>query len=336
MNPAHSNRYVQLLGTKLREVFYFDAYRKNIAKAIDKLNDEVELDVIEFPEFGNEAKFWLKKKDPKIKTIVRFHGPSGHDRERNIINTKNKRVREELVSSFKADGITFCSEAIRETLRGNNFASILLNGFKKKQAIIYNPIVLKKSEFGKPDNVNFIFTAGSFVENKGFKELIEAVKMINENDFPIQIVIAGKLGKLGVEYSNKAKQNDNYKNWLKILGPIDREALYEYYHNAALCCFPSYWDNMPLTCRESMSVGGLVLGSSSGGMKEIIDEAVNGFLVKPKDSRLLNEKIMSIIKLDDYHKSEIRNNAKSKISDNFSEEVIASKMEQFYTELIKL
>lgn len=332
----HSNRYIQLTLTKIRQELFFNSYRKKIVDAIIRLNNQEGLDIIEFPEFGNEAKFWLQRKDSKIKTIVRFHGPSGHDRERNIIDTKNKHVREELSSSFNADGITFCSEAIRDTLRSNTFASSLLGGFKKKQAIIYNPIVLKNRQFPNPHTANFIFTAGTFVENKGFKELIEAIKMINENDFQIQLMIAGKLGKLGVEYLKKSKQNADYKNWLKIHGPINREALFEYYHNAALCCFPSYWDNMPLTCIEAMSVGGLVLGSSSGGMKEIIDEDVDGFLVEPKDNKLLYKRILSILKLDDDYKSKIKNNAKSKISDSFSEEVIASKMELFYTELMKL
>ncbi|WP_425236048.1 glycosyltransferase family 4 protein [Ulvibacterium sp.] len=328
----HSNRYLQLLFTKIREVLFYNSYRKKVVFAINQLQKEVGLDLIEFPEFGNEAKYWLRTENRNITTIVRFHGPSGHNRATNVINTRSKRVKNELITSFKADGISFCSRAIRHLLLDNDFSYTLISNYEGTQKVIFNPVVLGNTISFKPSNTKFIFAAGSFVENKGFKELIEALKLLNKDNH-IELVIAGKLGRLGIEYLKKAQQEDDYKDWLNILGPIDRKLLYSYYRQAEICCFPSYWDNMPLTCLEAMSVGGLVLGSSSGGMKEIIENGVDGFLARPKDIILLKNNIEIILNLKKPQKNSVRKMAINKIENNFSSQVIYEQMFSFYNQL---
>ena len=44
---------------------------------------------------------------------------------------------------------------------------------------------------------------------------------------------------------------------------------------------------MPLVCLEAMLSGNIVVGSSNGGMNEIIEDGKDGYLIKPHDPRRL-------------------------------------------------
>ena len=46
---------------------------------------------------------------------------------------------------------------------------------------------------------------------------------------------------------------------------------------------------MPMVCLEAMMCKGLVIGSTSGGMNEIIEDGVNGYLVPRKSPVQLAE-----------------------------------------------
>jgi glycogen synthase len=329
----HSNRYIQYVGSKYRGYVFFDKYRKKISKTITDLNNKVGLDIIEFPEFGNESKFWLRE-SLRIPTITRFHGPSGHNLLINKIDTTRDDVKNELNTAFLSDGISFCSNAIKTLISETDYIKKSFSNFSKSQKIIFNSVSTKNRKISKNIDGSFIFTAGSVCKQKGFGELIEAVRLINETGISIKLIIAGKLGELGLQYKIKAINDSRYSSWLNILGPLNVEDLFYYYKNAKLCCFPSYWDNMPLTCIEAMSVEGLVLGSSSGGMSEIINKDIDGFLVAPKDKILLKNKIIEILCLEKKHKIDIRQAAKKKIQDKFSEKQIVSEMISFYNEVI--
>jgi glycosyltransferase involved in cell wall biosynthesis len=330
----HKNRYVRYIGTILAGFLNYNRYRRKIVRVLLDLDNVINLDIIEFPEYGNEAKFWLGSEKRTGKTIVRFHGPNGYDARTKSINIQKKRNIEVFNTAFKADGITFCSIAIFDLITKTKQVKDLYTKFSKNQKIIYNFINTEDREFASLNEEKYIFSAGSFTREKGFGELVEALKDLNNRGFKIKLLIAGKLGKLGVFYKNKAQNDERYKNWLKILGPLERESLFSLYKNAEICCFPSYFESFGLTCIEAMSVGGLVIGSTSGGMNEIINDGVDGYLVDPKSVELLINIIQKVWSLDETKKLEIRVAAKKNIEDKFGRDRILKETIRFYKDTI--
>lgn len=330
----HTNRYLQYIGSKITGFLFYDTYRKKIVKELLKLHTEVTINVVEFPEYGDEGKFWFNKVYKPIPSVVRFHGPNGHNRTTNIIDTRKKKVKNLFKTAFKSDGVSFCSIAVKNVVINTNYVNNLYNNFKSPQPVIYNPIHIVNRFVETKTGSGYIFTAGSFCEEKGFGQLVEAVKLINKAGVKIELIIAGKLGALGISYKHKQNYDSDYKPWLNILGPIRRDDLFNYYKNASLCCFPSHFEPFGLTCIEAMSVGGLVLGSTSGGMSEIIDEGKDGFLVAPKNEKLLQNKILEILSLNEREKDAIRLSAKNKVINNFSEKQILKEMVCFYNQVI--
>ena len=330
-----NNKNISRILTKIRSILFYNSYRKKIVVALNELNNKIGLDIVEFPEFGDEAKFWMRNKNNVVPSVVRFHGPSGHNRTTNTINTYSRKVRDELETAFISDGISYCSNAIKTLIINTDYSNKLYINFQKIQNIIFNPIFLEDRLISNKLKKKYIFTAGSFVKNKGFGELVEAIKLINEQGNSIELIIAGKLGVLGEFYRNKELSDSCYSPWLNIVGPLKREDLFNYYKNADLCCFPSHWESFGLICIEAMSVEGLVLGSSSGGMSEIIEEGKDGFLVEPLNIELLKNKIEHILHLDESKLNEIRKKAKEKIKLQFSSTVICKPVITFYTNVIK-
>lgn len=92
---------------------------------------------------------------------------------------------------------------------------------------------------------------------------------------------------------------------------------------------------MPMVCIEAMSQGAIVLGSSSGGMSEIIEDGKSGFLVEPRDSKILAEKIRQLLKLDTKQRVIISNNAKQRIKKAFSMDIVLERQIEYYKYVIK-
>ncbi len=64
--------------------------------------------------------------------------------------------------------------------------------------------------------------------------------------------------------------------------PNDR--LHEWYGRCQIVMLPSVWDNFPYVCLEAMAAGRAVIGSTSGGMTDMITPGKTGLLANPARS----------------------------------------------------
>jgi glycosyltransferase involved in cell wall biosynthesis len=99
--------------------------------------------------------------------------------------------------------------------------------------------------------------------------------------------------------------------------------------------YPSLWENFPNVCLEAMSAARAVIGSSAGGMAEMLDEGACGRLVDPHDYKNLARQIISLL---DSPRERIRLGqlARSKVLSAYNEEHIGEATENIYLEAIRL
>lgn len=62
-----------------------------------------------------------------------------------------------------------------------------------------------------------------------------------------------------------------------------------------ICVFPSIWENFPNVCLEAMAAGRGVIGSSAGGMAEIIDDNRTGLLVPPNSPSAIAKAVLKLL-----------------------------------------
>lgn len=310
---------------RFRTNYRYESYRRRIFECLKKLDN---VDVIEVADYGAESLYV----DIDVPITMRLHTSSLFDlttqslRKRTLRNFWfYKKMLKELDLIRTSQYITSCSESMQNWVVDN------LGVDPKNITVIRNPVNKNKLLSVEEENIlskgelNLVYV-GTICETKGCGELVEAAKMIKTKYPNLHLWLFGKEGKWGA----KLKEQNSHFDWIHVYGKIDRNLLFPIYRNADLICLPSWWDNMPMTCIEGMMSGGLVLGSNSGGMAEVITEGINGFLVHPKDSMALAQAIANILSLNEKKKLEIRKAAKEEAVSSYSTEVIVGKLLSYY------
>jgi glycosyltransferase involved in cell wall biosynthesis len=118
------------------------------------------------------------------------------------------------------------------------------------------------------------------------------------------------------------------------VGWVDHSEIDAYYEKASIVIIPSVWpENFPTVCNEAMSVGRPVIGTRIGGIPEIIDDGVNGYLVEPQSPQQIAEKVLQLF-LDKELLITLGRNARQK-AETFSVEKYVENLETVYTETIR-
>lgn len=132
---------------------------------------------------------------------------------------------------------------------------------------------------------------------KGFNYFLEAIQTIaDEPDAAqdVEILLFGKTrGDVGQSFPLKTRN-------IAFVQSI--RTIVELYSVAHLFVIPSLQDNLPNTIIESMLCGTPVVGFRTGGIPEMIDHRVNGYLAKCKSSTDLAEGMRWVLSSDSYAK----------------------------------
>lgn len=317
---------------KFRTFYRFYSYRKRVLKTILRLKD---IDIIEVPEYGAEG-YCLNKLS--IPVITRLHTPMLLDHFQFSIQKLNKsnwhyywQGLQEFKQMKRTQYLTSCSSSLKE------WSSKYLQIPENKIQVIYNPIQIinwnqKTNQPIQHKQTKTILFAGTICDWKGCGDLAEACQILQSNtQIPFELHLVGKTGTYAEELQKKYGQY----SWFKLIGKIPREELMKRYGEADVICFPSWWENMPMVCIEAMLCGGIVIGSNSGGIKEIIEDGKDGFLIPPRNPQILANKIQYILQLTPEQLYTISINAHSKIINKFSTDYIVSQMLIYYNQVIQ-
>lgn len=317
---------------KFRMFYRFYSYRRKILDAVKQLQ---KVDVIEVPEYGAEG-YYLNGLG--IPVITRLHTPTMFDRNSLGITQYhgvNKIFawtgRKELDLIKRAMYLSSCSQALAKWTINN------LHIGKELLRVIYNPVALPQGLFNNEIEVSknatkpSIVFVGTISDVKGCGDLFEAGQILANRKFDFEMFLYGKMG----EYANKLKLKEKGNPWFHVMGKVDREQVFDIYQRATVVCFPSWWDNMPMVCLEAMGVGAVVLGSSSGGMSEIIENGKSGYLIEPHQPQALAEKLETLIQLPTEKRKIISQNAVDRIRQHFEKSVVLKQMTKYYQSVIE-
>lgn len=168
----------------------------------------------------------------------------------------------------------------------------------------YNPNVQEKG---------YVLYFGRLTEEKGVSVLLESANMIPE--IPIYIVGAGPLED---DLKEKALKDD--LDNVEFLGFKSGTELRSLLQEATCIVVPSVWyEAFGLVVIEAFAAGKPVIGSNIGGIPELIEDGVDGFIVKPGDSSDLMDKINRIWSDRDQAKK-MGMNGRKKVEEKFSAE----------------
>lgn len=315
---------------KFRPLYRFYQYRSRLRKVINSIPD---IDIIEVAEYGAENLFL---DDIHIPAVVRLHAPSFVLDK--MVNQRNDFSIKGLMKFFlgnqekkvlhKAKYITSCSLALAKIIHTELAIPL------ERINVIYNPIQIERWKYEEKclnyKNPIRLLLPGTITQLKGGIDLIKACQILRSEEFDIELTLVGKESR----YAEFLRTNYAAEQWLTVSGPVEREVLMDMYKSMDIVCVPSWFENMPMTCIESMLLGCLVVATNVGGIPEIITHGENGFLVDSHSPQQLAAAIKQVLKLSEDEKKAISNAARERIITQFSMSKIQSQMLAYYKDVI--
>lgn len=321
----------------LRAWSRFKSYRMKIVSALECLNKDDPIDIIEFPEYGAEA-YYYARKQPIAPWLIRLHTPTLLDRatQARMRPTMRNAVSfwvglKELETIALAPAISSCSIGLAKWVSketGVDYATI---------EIINNSISIAEwGQMSTPNNIrnNSVLFAGSVSPGKGVKELLQSISLLNQKGHSIQLNIAGKLGGFGRKLRKWSKSEIGLQDNVRFLGQVSKMELAKLY-STSVSCFPSHWEAFAMVGLEAMAAGSVVIASKSGGFSEFIEDGVDGFLVESKSVSALVEVISKVLSLNISVQRDIQIAAQHKAA-QYDSSCIVPRILRHYNKVIEL
>lgn len=169
-------------------------------------------------------------------------------------------------------------------------------------------------------------------KEKGVDYLLKAMKKVIKEYPEAKLLIAGD----GKERENLVKLTKmlNIEKNVEFLGWKTKDELKKIYEDIDFLVVPSIWQEpFGLTAVEAMAYGRPVIAFDVSGLRESVENDVNGFLVNVLDVNNLAEKIIDLLK-DENTLNKFSKNARKK-AELFSDEVFFREIRKFYEKVYK-
>lgn len=178
--------------------------------------------------------------------------------------------------------IVGCSEGVRERL--------LELGFPADRTIAI-PNGIRLEPFAKADTTDFsqrtpgIVMSARFARQKDHVTLLRAVALLREKGLRPPVLLAGG-GKARYRHEAEALCHElGLQDQVRFLGFCDHVPRLLMTHQ--VCVLSTHYEGMPLSLVEGMAAGCAVVGSAVTGVKEVLDDGINGRLVPHADPAAL-------------------------------------------------
>ncbi len=198
---------------------------------------------------------------------------------------------------------------------------------KANIVVLPNYVEIPKPVMQSKDNtkINLLFL-GMVSNRKGVHDLIKAFATVVKNVPQFHLHIAGDGDvELAKQYAHELGL-DSYIEFLGWVGNTEKNKLL---NDADIFVLPSYNEGLPVSILEAMSFGIPVISTNVGGIPELIEDEVSGFLIKPGDIPALQNRLEQLAN-DLGMRNRIGSAGKEIIKQQFSKDVVLPKLELLY------
>ncbi|MDB5287244.1 MAG: hypothetical protein JWR05_2193 [Mucilaginibacter sp.] len=178
--------------------------------------------------------------------------------------------------------------------------------------------------------LNFLFL-GRIGDRKGIFDFIDIVckeKASLLGRFKLYIGGDGEIERL-----NKVINENHLGDIVEYIGWVTNKEKHQYLKKSHVYVLPSYNEGLPISILEAMSYGLPILSTDIGGIPEVLENGVNGFIFKPGDKAALEHSVKYL--LDDPEKLiELGKGSLGKIKP-YLPNAVATQLIELYEPLLK-
>jgi glycosyltransferase involved in cell wall biosynthesis len=169
---------------------------------------------------------------------------------------------------------------------------------------------------------------GDVKSKKGLPLLLEA---INFNRFKLKIVgsLRPDMEKL---LHGFVSLHDSALSRIEVVPRIESiSGLIDHYLSCDIVCIPSLYDGMPNVMLEAMALGKVCIASSTGGMLDVIEDRVSGFLFRVGGAAQLSDLLTEVVTLPERELREVSEQARYRVSSHFSMQHECDRLQQVFS-----
>jgi len=182
-----------------------------------------------------------------------------------------------------SDAVIAVSDGVAEEIRH-------WYGFKGNN--LYTVPNIVDSNFFKPANYAItkkkLLYIGRLAYRKGLFEIVHSAENVVKRHSDVKYVLVGS-GPLEKDLRKLVKRLNLHAH-VEFYGEVrDPNKILHLYQNAWSVLIPSYYESGPLTLLEAMACGKAVITTETGLAKGLVQNGLNGLLIKPKSIEELSE-----------------------------------------------
>jgi len=156
---------------------------------------------------------------------------------------------------------------------------------------LYNAVSTPTIKTSNKDQLT-ILSLGRLGVRKGTYDILKVIPRIIERHPSVQFWFGGDGD---IKRIKLLLQDEPWKDAIKILGWVRGEQKSSILNKASIFILPSYQEGLPMALIEAMSYKLPVISTNVGGIPELIEDGVNGYLIHPGDIDSLEDRINKLI-----------------------------------------
>ena len=236
------------------------------------------------PPFYKDASIVLLLKLARIKLIYHFHNKGVHERQDKYIDNLIYRF------VFKNSYVILLSQFLYPDI----------DKYVLKKNVFYCPNGISDLEIRpvkkKENNVVELLFLSNLIESKGVYVLLEACKILHVKNLVFNCTFVGGIGDISEQMFLSKLEELNLLECVNYAGKKFGKDKDIAFSNSDIFILPTLNDCFPLVLLEAMQYSIPVVSTFEGGIQDIVEDGVTGFLVQQKNVEELAKKLELLIK----------------------------------------
>ncbi len=348
-------------GAELFHIHAVEATRESFPVAagecFDSLSGQMAFDVVEGAEYFAETSS-IRRNHPNVPVLVKLHTPTYLiNRLHNSSISRSRELRfmfgairrgqlprrlrrpalqatdPEWLTTLDADLVVGPSQAILD-LVGRDWGIDQSRRLCVPNVFVASEPLLAADPFSHSNRVLYV---GRLEVRKGVLDLASAIPLVCHAMPGVRFTIIGRSLPMPASTRDvKSEMITRIGSWVSNVEFVDalpHSTILERYAESDLCVLPSIWENFPNVCMEAMAAARGVIGSSAGGMAEIIEAGRSGLLVPPRSPRAIARAILSLLS-DPARRIAMGRAARERVLSAYAPETVGPLQEESYRRAI--
>ena len=171
----------------------------------------------------------------------------------------------------------------------------------------------------------FLLYVGAAYPHKNLESLIRVFKKLNRSK-EFQLALVGSTD----YFYDRLKKTSADVPGIIFTGYVSEGELSALYKRAAAFVFPSLYEGFGLPLLEAMACGLPIVSFNTGGIPELVEHKVNGYIAEYKNTRDLKIGIEYLLNLPPQETKKMRQYSTDKIKSSFTLDLMTDKYIQLY------